>query len=552
MRTVFLCLLLIPSLASAVPFEGTVVDKDGKPPNLAVVQVEPVSGHALNFIDLDRPEFHKTPALPVGPDGHFAVELATGAWRVWFRAPGHRGLSTIVFVSATDKRLPRASVALGRERPVEWFGAPMVEFPSKNNQTPPLEMTKEKDGTWTLTQTSSVEEVRYVLRLETKESPEWVVNPGAPAVFENSYFSVAQVKGGRFTIRFDPESIHPSGRELGEVTFDHPESTQARIADLARAFERLRYDAYRSIEAAPDEQKRELRRQADSRGASRLSATYLSEQAPKLLREVAAVLFASMWLPTEEERALQAKAVGFVPATSWAWSVYPPAQQGGLGSFGFDGDRWPLIERLAKSHPDANVRAGAVYALAEKAKKDGREKLATRLKQQVLTKYADLPTVKWALRREKLKRTRSVGAEFPDLALKTLDGKEVNAASMKGRLTLIEFSAWGCGACTSLIPEMQKIRESVPAEKLRMITITLGTTPKTLKQLLEKQPPQKWEHVALEDSDEVYDRFKAWEVWYYPTVFVVDENGMIAAVDEDLRKNNELARNFAALLRSRP
>lgn len=539
-----LFVLLFSPLAHAVPLEGTVVDKDGKPATVAVVQVEPLSGHALSFLDLDRPEDSKTAALQVDSEGRFSQELPVGAFRVWFRAPGHRGLSTIVFVSGKEKALPGVKIALGRERAFEWIGTPSVQVKGKGRSA--VEMKAEPDGTWSASVKCDEPEVRYVLSLKKRDGVEWLSNPGTAVVFDRAFYSVAEVKDGSATVRFDPKFLAPSGREEGEVTFAEPKSVQARIAALTREFERRRLEAHFATASLPRDQQSARMKQSDTEAAAVLAAAFQEVKAPRLYREVAAVLLVALWLEGTEAKALQQRAAAFVPATSWAWAAYPPATNGYVGTASFGASKWTVLSKLSTSNPDPNIRGGALYALAENAKREGREKEAARLRNQLLTTYADAPTVKWGLERESYQRSRVVGVDFPDLSLKTLEGKDVNAASMKGRPTLVEFSALGCGACTSLIPELQQLRERYSAEKLRMVTITLGTTPKSLEEILAKQP-QPWEHVALEDSDEVYERFKQWEVWYYPTLFLVDENGKIAALDEELRKNNDLAANLTAV-----
>ncbi len=401
------------------------------------------------------------------------------------------------------------------ERPA-FVGAPLVVPVGKMREK--LSMEEASDGTWTYTGASQEPEVRYSIQLKLADKPRWIPNPAAPVVFDKwGFVSIAKVENGQYTVRFDPKTLEVKARGEAKVVFSNESSVTARAHRIAEAFARNAVRVMDELKAPPKESSQERARAVRAPMTQKLLGWYRDEKAPRLVRELSAVL---VFMAGEVSRETRQELASFLPIDSIAWSAYPIAQHGHIGPIVGDAARTlGYVEEMSEKHPDRSVRGEAVYALSKEYEKRGDLEKADRLLRKASADYSDVRGVKLGLGREKRSRKRLAGAPFPDLKLTTLDGKALDAESMKGRHTLVEFSAYGCGACISVIPDLAKVRASHPEDRLRMVTVTLHADDETLKEILASQPPQPWEHVALPDGDDLHQRLSEWEVWWYPTFF---------------------------------
>lgn len=530
--------------------QGRLVGSDGKPLKVAVVQWEP---HALTPVNVVRPRGARDPRATVHPHprtGRYTLQVpAAGAYRIWFSAPGHTSLSVSVVLEETAKRrrnLPKLDARLSASPKVDWFGTPAI-FVKGTKAADVIRMEQAEGGLWRAevpgtAAAEGTEAIDYLLVLETKDGQVWFPNPGgADTVFDRQFFSRAQPSDGVAVVRFDP-ALLPSNPKPAAASFKFADEQDpvARIARLAEGASEASAEVLDLIKAAPETERGERLKEAWTKTAEAPLAVWRDRKAPQPVRQVAAVAALSglVMLPDTDPKLLDA-VIDSVPATAWAWSLHPPAYGGRIRvRSGTDGKAPRLIETMSDRHPDPIVRAQALYARAKLAEQEERLDEYEVLIRRLSRDYTDQREVRALLQRETRKRQRGEGAEPMPLALTTLEGKPINSETLKGRWTLLDFSTSGCGACVSVIPELVKIREAHPETLLRMVTVTLHVDAPTLKELLARQPPQPWEHAALPDDDDTNARMKDWEIWHYPTFFLIDPEGKIAAVDETLRKGS--------------
>ncbi len=65
------------------------------------------------------------------------------------------------------------------------------------------------------------------------------------------------------------------------------------------------------------------------------------------------------------------------------------------------------------------------------------------------------------------------GAAAPDFTVKDLEGKDVNLASLKGSVVLVNFWATWCPPCKEEIPSMIKLNSAMAGKAFRMLAISI-------------------------------------------------------------------------------
>jgi thiol-disulfide isomerase/thioredoxin len=115
------------------------------------------------------------------------------------------------------------------------------------------------------------------------------------------------------------------------------------------------------------------------------------------------------------------------------------------------------------------------------------------------------------------------GQKLPNFQLRTLDGKLLTAASLRGKVVMLNFWSTTCGPCIAEIPELNKLKND------HQNVVFLAPAPEnaaTVKQFLQRQP---FAFTILPGAKQL---FKDWGIDGYPKNFFVDKNGIIQEVKE--------------------
>jgi peroxiredoxin len=78
-----------------------------------------------------------------------------------------------------------------------------------------------------------------------------------------------------------------------------------------------------------------------------------------------------------------------------------------------------------------------------------------------------------------------LNAVAPDFTLTTLDGAEINLASLRGTPLLINFWATWCEPCRVEMPILQDFYETHRASGLRILAVNLGETPDIIRRWVD-------------------------------------------------------------------
>ncbi len=121
-----------------------------------------------------------------------------------------------------------------------------------------------------------------------------------------------------------------------------------------------------------------------------------------------------------------------------------------------------------------------------------------------------------------------VGQEPPLLTatglLQAPPGASVDAASLRGKVVVLEFWATTCGPCVSSFPHLNKLADAFKDKPVQFISIT-EEDEATVTKFLRKRPLHTW--VALDGREEM---FKAYGIHSIPHTIIIGTNGIIAAI----------------------
>lgn len=118
-------------------------------------------------------------------------------------------------------------------------------------------------------------------------------------------------------------------------------------------------------------------------------------------------------------------------------------------------------------------------------------------------------------------RTIKRYALAPDFTSKTYDGKPVKLSDMKGRFVVLDFWASWCGPCIELMPEIKKVRDKFPVEKVEIISVSQDKDTAAFLKNIEKHG-MTWLNILADRSvSKSYGRRSL------PDVYIIDRDGKI-------------------------
>jgi peroxiredoxin len=211
-----------------------------------------------------------------------------------------------------------------------------------------------------------------------------------------------------------------------------------------------------------------------------------------------------------------------------------------------------ILEACAKNHSQKNVRGQATFALGDSYRWVARpfgeppqdaEKLLEKAKshyQQVVDNYADVstPDGKWNLgvrAKHELIRLRNLpnlrlGRPAPAISGKDLDGNTLTLEDYRGKVVVVVFWGSWCGPCMAKVPHERELWARLQGKPFALIGVSCGDTLELAQETAKKHQmswPSWWDGDETRSGPIQTD----YDIQHWPSVFVIDAEGIIRAID---------------------
>ena len=110
----------------------------------------------------------------------------------------------------------------------------------------------------------------------------------------------------------------------------------------------------------------------------------------------------------------------------------------------------------------------------------------------------------------------------PPLALTSLAGEKVDLGQLRGKVVLVNFWATWCPPCRQEMPSMARLSDKLAGKPFTLLGVNVGETPDQVNAFLKLVPVDF--PIVL---DEKGQNLNAWQVFAFPTSYLVDKQGRI-------------------------
>jgi len=203
-----------------------------------------------------------------------------------------------------------------------------------------------------------------------------------------------------------------------------------------------------------------------------------------------------------------------------------------------------ILRDLSEKSTAKDVRGLATVALGEnliaqyehafrKKDKGGAEKLSAEAEKVLTaakTQFGDVQSLRGTVGKqaedliEQLKY-RSVGKVAKEISGEDLDGKKVKLSDYRGKVVVLYFWGSWCPPCRAMIPHEKKLNAKLAKAPFAMVGINTDSEKSKAKKFLEDEGitwTQVWDNGSTQGPIST-----AWGVHQFPTIYVLDANGVI-------------------------
>lgn len=121
-------------------------------------------------------------------------------------------------------------------------------------------------------------------------------------------------------------------------------------------------------------------------------------------------------------------------------------------------------------------------------------------------------------------RNLAIGKTAPEVVSEDLDGKTAKLSAQRGKVVVLDIWATWCGPCRQMIPHEREMVEKLKDKPFTLISISADDEKDTLKKFLEKEK-MPWTHWW--EGRKEHGLLKDWNVQFFPTIYVIDHQGVI-------------------------
>jgi len=517
---------------------GTLLGADGAPMKLADVHLyPPYRPHQMARVAVDR-------------DGRFAIATASrGLFHLMFTGVGHASAKFPLLVEgpatiAVDVRLPRYAYTDTLEQV-----AAVGDWNNFSSATA-RPLVRQPDGRYTLEMEAAADTVAYQLigfdaagssgRGIDGPQAEWFVRAD-----RLGYRAVIRTRNGRATIALDPARLDRRPSTLS-IVFRDPTSPAGRFYALSEEWNRQRTEYLDASRLA--HQRGDSLRFDWTPIVARRTAVLARERDPMRRQLLLLQLLDAAQFDAAIGRPVAQQIIREVPPSSPLWTdpgrtpwMIEVAFTAAAGKTGDQTDtaasRASLgyLDRVVAEQPDSMVQTMALYGAMGIARRSLNDMtLRSQYISRLLTEHPYSSLAALVRARSAPNRVWREGAQAPAFRVTALDDTAVTYApeTFAGKVYLLEFWATWCGPCIRDMPYLHAAHDSLAAQGLEIVSISLDNTPADVRRFRAGEWRMPWRHAyvpgGLDDA-----QMRRLEIAYLPRVILVGRDGRIVAVDEE-------------------
>jgi thiol-disulfide isomerase/thioredoxin len=516
---------------------GTVVGSDGTPMEAANVTLYPMRSPMIPLLEM--------PSLVIATartaaDGSYRLETDTsGVFQLWFSGVDHATARTVLLAEPDaqyriDVTLSAVEIAADAELAVI---GPFNEFSPYRGF---VEMEKTANGIYGARVATDGDTLAYEIIDRGKNPANPVVTNGTrSAAYEfdgrGSYRSLVPAVGDSILIEYDPQEL-PKARSPEAVTFQLESTTAARFARFWSDLRRNRDAYYARLQAMINDGSGEAEI-AQFQSEFDWSANRLVLE--EALREIPDPRYRGTLFTTyldwsggiDSTVAMTALAELTPDAPEWAQGLYT------LSNAGMASGREQAFENYyltaLRTHADKGLKPPILMRLITLAEERAASDRSRILYEWLLAEYPR----SYEARRARARFELGVGAKAPAFAVRALSDSSTTYTNdtFAGQVVLIDFWAVWCAPCVAEMPVLHAAYEKYGPAGFTIFSVSFDDAPEDVVRFRSETAwSMPWIHAFVGD-DWTSGIVTAFEIPGLPRTVLVDRDGVIVAVDADLR-----------------
>jgi len=527
---------------------------------IAQAQPSTITGRLLGSDGKPMPKAHVHLLLPqqrqpfaaaeVNPDGTFQIQTdRTGMITLQFTGAYHQSHQIPLLIE-----IPRRialDVTLGPRAIITSFDDVKIigDFNDFDFQTP-KSLTKGKNGVSTATFKTDAAAFTYQILVGSDPRSTFSMNgtQSEDYIYDGGgdYRSLVTPKKGKVTITFDPAKMP---RTAAEASVMYHDSATARLAAIVDEMERQQRTFMMAWSAHAQSGNADSAFNYDwSKEMAAILERSRAESDP-LVRNALLLQYTALTLngrnadPEVARRVLRE-----IPPTSQLWALDPKLMDDAIAGTDtpekFESYRWEAIEK----HPDSNVRMTILANTIANAYYGKEPEKLRRYYDYMVAHFPDHQETRYVKAQYGPDRNVMAGKSVPPFTLASLDNasETLSSEQMKGKYYMIDFWATWCGPCVAEMASLHRAYERFHGRNFEIISLSFDGRPDAVRKFRDAKWKMPWRHGFVEGNfdSKLAEQF---EVVGIPKPILVDGNGMIVAVGEELR-GKDLERTLERVL----
>lgn len=508
---------------------GTLTATGGKPIKIAHVHVSNSNSAKAKAVSYD-----------VKPDGTFSFSLPNGWHRLQFSGVDYSPTPMFPMEVYCSGELVKVSTQLAaNSTPKVVDSVKIITDLVDYNFDKAIAMTKNNDGTFSTEIKTDKPKLGYQVLVYGGEAKDLhSVNGTMADSYEydggGDYRSIIQTNNGIAKIVFDPKKLPESnGQSAIEFKDSFSKSVQT-ILEQGNADRQEFFTAYSKRKAGKPESYNPTAAHEKVRD---LIVAEKDQRVKELLmlRYLAVGYFSDD--TTGADPQLVKKILSTIEPSSPVWGHEPGLISTAVKLSGEKNDEY--LQKALKENSSPYVQSELLSILLQKASKDKKSALINQYYKQLMSTYPESFAARFAEKQFNPDRKIQVGNEIPKFAFDAIDsapGSKVTRDEFKGKWVLIDNWATWCGPCIAELPEIHKIYEKFKDKNFVVLSVSFDREAGDVTKFRKGKFKMPWMHVFSEGVWES-EAAKAFEVIGIPKPILIDPNGKIVALEEDLRSD---------------